>query len=329
MPWLQNTRPNNSRRWGKHETRARRSPCAPVGSCAGMTPEGGSLTVAEALARAHGRDERIDLRVLLGHVLERPLAWLLTHQESVLPEEARARYEALCSRRIAGEPVAYLVGEREFHGLSFEVGAAVLIPRPDTELLVDCALERLPPGRPADVADLGTGSGAIAVTLACRRPQLHVVATDTSEAALDIAQRNALRLGAAGRISFRRGDWCEALAGERYALIVSNPPYIAAGDPHLEQGDLRFEPPDALIGGADGLRDLAAIVAAAPRHLQPGGTLLLEHGYDQAEAVRARMEASGFVEVHSRRDLAGIERVTCGRWRIDQAEQPDYAQGLT
>jgi release factor glutamine methyltransferase len=289
---------------------------------------GDALTVAEALSRAQGRDERIDLRMLLGHALERPLAWLLTHADAPLGAAAQAEFEALWTRRRAGEPVAYLIGEREFHGLTFSVEPAVLIPRPETELLVDALLALFAPGMPGCVADLGTGSGAIAVTLACRRPQLHVIATDRDPSALDVAQRNAIRLGAGQQIHFRLGDWCAALAGERFDAIVANPPYIAEHDPHLVTGDLRFEPRHALVGGADGLRDLSTIIAGAPRHLRPGGHLLLEHGHDQAEAVRARMTAAGFDEVCSSPDLAGIERITLGRWLIDQPDAPDYAQGL-
>jgi release factor glutamine methyltransferase len=288
-----------------------------------------TLSVADALALAHDRDERVDLRILLAHVLGRPIAWLLAHPEAPLDDEAGGRFEALRAERKAGAPIAYLVGEREFHGLSFEVGPVALIPRPETELLVDRLLELFPPGSPGQVVDLGTGTGAIAVTLACRRPHLRIVATDLAPATLDLARRNATRLGASGRIDFRLGDWFETLVDERFDVIVSNPPYIAEDDPHLMLGDLRFEPRTALAGGADGLRDLATIIARAPQHLRSGGSLLLEHGHDQAEAVRQRMAVAGLTEIHSTRDLSGIERITAGRWRIDQPDAPDYAQGLT
>lgn len=294
-----------------------------------MSAAAAGLTVAEALAQARHHEERVDLRILLGHALDRPLSWLLAHAEEPLDSAVQARFEDLCARRRNGEPVAYLTGEREFHGLSLRVTPAVLIPRPETELLVDCALALLAAGRPGRVADLGTGSGAIAVALAFRRPLLQVVATDLSQAALDVAAANARRFGLDGRCSLRQGAWCEALGGERFDCIVSNPPYIADHDPHLFQGDLRFEPAGALAGGPDGLRDLETIIAAAGRHLNRGGHLLLEHGYDQAERVRARLLAAGFTEVRSERDLAGIERVSLGRWHVDHARSADYAQGLT
>ncbi len=287
-----------------------------------------ALTVAAALARARHHDERIDLRVLLGHALDRPQSWLLAHPDAVLEDSARQDFEALWARRRQGEPVAYLTGEREFHGLSFVVSPAVLIPRPETELLVDCALELLPPGSPARAVDLGTGSGAVAVALAFRRPLLQVVATDLMPAALAVASDNARRLGVESRCSFRLGAWHAPLGPERFDCIVSNPPYIAEHDPHLSQGDLRFEPVAALTAGNDGLRDLQDIIAGANAHLRNGGHLLLEHGFDQAAEVRRRMLAVGFTQVRSVRDLSGIERVTLGRWHVDHVRTADYAKGL-
>ena len=288
-----------------------------------------ATTVADALATAHDREERTDLRVLLAYVFGRPIAWLLAHPEAPLGEAAGQHYAGLCRRRQLGEPVAYLVGEREFHGLSFEVTPQVLIPRPETELLVDRLLEMFAPGTPGHILDLGTGSGAIAITLACRRPHLHIVASDREAGALEVARRNAVRLGAGGRIDFRLGDWFSILQGERFDAIVSNPPYIAEGDSHLAQGDLRFEPQTALVAGPDGLSDLTTIAGGAQAHLRPGGRLLLEHGHDQATAVRRLLATAGFVDIRSTHDLAGIERVTTGRRCIDQPDTPGYAQKLS
>lgn len=291
--------------------------------------DGEALTVAAALAQARHHDDRIDLRVLLGHALDRPLSWLLAHPEAIIDVSARLVFESLWQRRKAGEPVAYLTGEREFHGLSLRITPAVLIPRPETELLVDCALDLLPAGKPTRMADLGTGSGAIAVASAFRRPLLQAVATDISSEALEVAGDNARRLGVAGRCSFRHGSWLAALGLERFDCVVSNPPYIADQDAHLGQGDLRFEPRGALAAGSDGLHDLRIIIAGAGAHLHAGGHLLLEHGHDQAAAVRTAMLAAGFSQVHSVRDLAGIERVTLGRWHVDHAHTADYAHRLS
>lgn len=252
----------------------------------------------------------LENRILLCHALALPRVALITQAERVLTATEAARLNALVQRRLDGEPIAYIVGEREFFGLPFKVTPAVLIPRPDTELIVELALERLAPG--ARLLDMGTGSGAIAVACAHTRPDLEVTALDVSDAALAIARANA---GAnAARVRFVRSDWYAALdAGERFALIASNPPYIVAGDRHLAEGDLRFEPIDALTDHADGLSDLRAIAAGAAPHLDRGGWLLLEHGYDQAAAVRALLQEHGFAEVQSWRDLAGIERVSGGR----------------
>ena len=289
---------------------------------------GDLLTVADALGLARSHDDRTDLRVLLGHALGRPHSWLLTHPEAPLDPPTRAHFETLWQRRRAGEPVAYLIGDREFHGLSFTVGPGVLIPRPETELLVDCALERLAAGQHMQAADLGTGSGAVALALTFRRPLLRMVATDLSTDALEFARSNARRLGVADRCEFRLGDWCAALGSDVFDAVVANPPYIAEHDPHLAQGDLRFEPPAALASGPQGLDALETIIRSAGSHLRAGGHLLLEHGYDQGEAVRLRLGAAGFSRVETRRDLAGIERVTLGRWDVDQARTADYAQGL-
>lgn len=209
--------------------------------------------------------------------------------------------------------MAYLLGRRGFWTLDLAVGPDTLIPRPETELLVEQALQRLPSGQPCRVADLGTGSGAIALAIASERPLAQVVATDRSAAALAVARRNAEALGLASRVGFREGDWFAPLAGERFGLVASNPPYIREGDPHLGQGDLRHEPPSALASGADGLDALRAIVAGAPGHLEPGGWLLLEHGHDQGPAVRALLSDAGFVDVATVPDLEGRDRVGLGR----------------
>lgn len=259
-------------------------------------------------------DDGADAEQLMAHVLGRERGWLYTHGDAVVPEAAAERLEALVRRRLAGEPVAYLVGHRGFWRLDLAVGPATLVPRPETELLVELALERLPVDRDARVADLGTGSGAIALALALERPRARVLATDASAAALALARRNADALGSgAARVEFRQGDWWAPLAGETFDLIASNPPYIAEDDPHLARGDLRFEPRAALAAGPEGLDAIRAIVQGAPAHLRPGGWLLLEHGRDQGAAVRALMLQAGLDEVATARDLEGRERVSRGR----------------
>lgn len=256
------------------------------------------------------RLDAVDNRILVCHALSLNRVGLITQSERMLTEAEAARLSDLIERRLRGEPVAYIIGQREFYGLAFEVSDAVLIPRPETELLVELALERLPPrGR---VLDMGTGSGAIAVALAHSRPDAAVSALDVSPAALAVAQRNAAANQAPVR--FLHSSWYAALdGGERFELIVSNPPYIASGDRHLSEGDLRFEPVGALTDHADGLSALRTIIAGAPRHLLGQGWLLMEHGYDQAAAVRGLLAAAGYLEVQSWQDLAGIERVSGGR----------------
>ncbi|MFC5552195.1 peptide chain release factor N(5)-glutamine methyltransferase [Massilia aerilata] len=254
--------------------------------------------------------DALENRILLCHATGLSRVQLITRAEQPLSADQAARLDELVRRRLAGEPIAYIVGKREFFGLDFAVSEAVLIPRPDTELIVELALERLPAqGR---LLDMGTGSGAIAVAVAHSRPDASVTALDVSEAALAVARRNAAGNGA--HVRFLQSDWFSALApGETFQLIASNPPYIAAGDEHLSQGDLRFEPSGALTDHADGLSALRSIVDGSPAHLLPGGWLLMEHGYDQAAAVRALLDAAGYTEVQSWRDLAGIERVSGGR----------------
>lgn len=252
----------------------------------------------------------LETRILLGHALGLSRVQLITRADRLLDAGEAARLQQLFARRLAGEPVAYLTGEREFYGLDFKVTPAVLIPRPDTELLVELACARLPRG--GSVLDLGTGSGAIAVAIAHARPDAQVSALDASAAALDVARFNAARHDV--RVDFLQSDWYAGLASQRYSMIVANPPYIVAGDSHLSQGDLRFEPVDALTDHADGLSALRAIVAGAPGFLAEGGWLLMEHGYDQAALVRALLQ--GWSQVESWRDLAGIERVTGATRRV-------------
>ncbi len=256
---------------------------------------------------------RLDAEVLLAAALQRPRSYLFTWPERVPEPVQAARFAAWLERRRQGEPIAYLLGQREFWSLELRVTPDTLIPRPETELLVELALDRLPADQALTVADLGTGSGAIALALAAERPQVRLIATDRSAAALAVARDNAQRLGMA-QIEFRQGDWCAALAGERCALIAANPPYLAAADPHAQRGDLRFEPRQALVAGPDGLEALRVIIATAPDVLEAGGWLLLEHGYDQGEAVPALLRERGFVAVGQHRDGAGLSRVSSGRW---------------
>ncbi|PZS80029.1 protein-(glutamine-N5) methyltransferase, release factor-specific [Stenotrophomonas maltophilia] len=270
--------------------------------------------VAEASARLGGIDARHEAELLLLHVLDRPRSWLFAHATDPLAAADQATFEALLARRVAGEPVAYLIGRRGFWTLDLEVDPATLIPRPETELLVELALERLPPDQALQLADLGTGSGAIALALASERPRAQVLATDASTGALAVAARNAAR-HELGNVRFAEGghDWYAPLQGVRFDLIASNPPYIASDDPHLEQGDLRFEPSTALASGMDGLDDIRRIVDGGQAHLRPGGWLLIEHGRDQGAAIRALFEATGFVEVQTVQDLEQRDRITLGR----------------
>jgi release factor glutamine methyltransferase len=264
----------------------------------------------ERLLRASGLDPR-EARVLLRAALGVDEAYLAAHPERVASAAERERFLAWVARRRAGEPVAYLTGKREFFGLAFKVTPAVLIPRPETELLVEAALARLAPQAAARVLDLGTGSGCVAIAIACSRPRARVTASDSSRAALALARENAARHRV--RVAFVASDWFEALGGERYDLIVSNPPYVAQGDPHLEQGDLRFEPRAALVAGRDGLECIREIVQGARAHLAPGGWLLFEHGHDQGARARALLGAAGYAQPFTLRDLARLERVSGGR----------------
>ena len=273
----------------------------------------GTRRLDDLLQDARKRIDAVDAEFLLVHVLGKSRSWLFAHRDHLAPETCVAPFRSLVDRRAAGEPVAYLTGQRGFWRFDLAVSPATLIPRPETELLVELAVERLPVDRPLRIADLGTGSGAIALALAFERPHAHVVATDASAAALDVARANAAALQLRN-VEFREGDWLSPLAGERFDLIASNPPYIALGDPHLGEGDLRFEPASALSSGADGLDALRAITGRAPAHLGDDGWLLVEHGWDQGAAVRGLFAAVGFIEVETARDLEGRDRVTLGCW---------------
>lgn len=274
-------------------------------------------TVKAALEEAFVAIDRIDAQVLMAHVLGVDRAWVLANPMRILTETEDAQVDMLVARRAMGQPVAYLVGRREFYGRDFAVGPEVLIPRPETETLVEAALARARHprggGDPVRILDLGTGSGAIAVTLACERPDARIVATDTNAQALETARANARAHGCEARIETAMGSWYAAVPGRRFDLVVANPPYVAAGDAHLAQGDLRFEPDGALTdGSADGLDSIRAIVAGAREHLAPGGALLFEHGYDQAAAAARILSDAGFSGLLSIPDLAGIPRVAGG-----------------
>ena len=271
----------------------------------------------------HSQLPRAEARRLLACLTGQPLTWFMAHGDDPADPDIAARFQALAERRRAGEPLAYLLGQQEFYGRPFAVSPAVLIPRADTETLVETALEQLTLLRqqrravPLSLLELGTGSGIIAITLALEAPDTEVHAVERSPEALAMAQQNAKALGA-DRIHWHAGSWWQALASPRhFDLIVSNPPYIAANDHHLQQGDLRFEPPQALAAGPDGLDDLRIIIGGAPTHLNPGGWLLLEHGYDQEAPVQALLRDAGFADVFTRRDLAGQPRVSGGQWLGD------------
>ena len=258
----------------------------------------------------------LDAQVLLAHVVGKDRAWLIGHASDAVTRESAQAFDALARRRRDGEPVAYLTGRREFWGLSLRVSPAVLIPRPETETLVEVALARLPDNEEVRVLDLGTGSGAIALAIAHERPKATILATDVSADALDVARDNARSLGLAN-VEFARSDWYDGIAqawrgSVAFDLIVSNPPYVAAADPHLREGDVRFEPERSLTPGGDGLGAIMRIVTGARERLVPGGGLAVEHGFDQSDAVRAMFAAAGFGEIVAVRDLAGIPRVVAG-----------------
>lgn len=280
-----------------------------------------SESIASALQSALSRlaaasdTPRLDAEALLTAILGRDRSYLRAWPERLLEPEQAQRFQTLIEQRAASVPVAYLVGEREFWSRPFIVQPGVLIPRPDTELLIELALDFIPANQPADILDLGTGSGIIAVTLAAERPQAQVIATDLSPDALTIARANAVRHGLAN-IRFQLGDWFAAVPeNRRFELVVSNPPYIAEQDPHLTQGDLRFEPNLALSSGPSGLDALTTIADAARHHLKPDGWLLLEHGYDQADNLAAILAGFGYADIAHAKDLQGHRRATSARWR--------------
>jgi release factor glutamine methyltransferase len=268
------------------------------------------LTVASVLASAPTGMPTNELRLLLGAVLKQPTVWLITHNECPLNEEQKQTFGALVSRRLNGEPMSYLLGYREFYGREFSVSTATLIPRPETELLVDLVKVSVGADDTPSILDMGTGSGCIAISIALECRGAVVTGIDMSRDALDVATTNMLGLNA--NVEFLQSDWYAALGDRRFDIIVSNPPYIAIGDAHLDQGDLRFEPQQALSSGNDGLEALRTIVAGAPTHLKPKGMLALEHGYDQAEVVGEMLRRAGFTQITQRKDIAGITRVSCG-----------------
>jgi release factor glutamine methyltransferase len=274
---------------------------------------GRAMTVRQALAQSGLIP--VDAQVLLAHALSRDRGWLIAHAADRLADVDADAFFALVRRRRDGEPVAYLTGRREFWGLDLVVDRAVLIPRPETETLVECVLQRLPIDRPTRVLDLGTGSGAIALAIARERPLAALWATDRSRTALDVARANAQSLELRS-VNWVESDWYRDLPREiaRFDVIASNPPYVAVGDPYLGEGDLPFEPANALTSGVDGLDALRTIVAGAPDRLLPGGALVVEHGYNQAGAVRELLRDAGFSDLASLRDLAGISRVAAGRF---------------
>lgn len=269
--------------------------------------------VRDLLARATQQlGERIDAELLLLHLLDKPRSWLFAHADDAIEMDVQTAFSALVERRLRGEPVAYITGRRGFWSLDLEVTPATLIPRPETELLVEMALQRLPPAFDGFVADLGTGSGAIALAIARERPRAHVIATDASTEALAVARRNAARHHI-DNVAFLCGDWLAPLADVQLAMIVSNPPYIETGDAHLGQGDLRFEPGCALASGPDGLDDIRRIVGTARSHLQPGGWLMFEHGWNQGASVRRLLSDAGYAVVVTECDAEQRDRVSAGR----------------
>lgn len=257
-------------------------------------------------------DAKFEAQLLLQTALKVNRAWLLAHEQDALPASITKDFDVLLTRRLAGEPVAYILGYREFYGLSLKVSPDTLIPRPDTETLVEAALAKIPADADYTVLDLGTGTGAVALAIAQQRPHTQVTAVDASECALRIAEHNAQQLGLK-QVNFSLSHWFSAVEGERFNLIVSNPPYIEQHDPHLSQGDLRFEPITALASGVDGLDDIREIIAHSLIHLQPQGWLMLEHGYNQAHLVTELMAESGLVNIETIKDLGANDRVTIGK----------------
>lgn len=257
-------------------------------------------------------DARYESQLLLQHVLEVNRAWLIAHEHDDITAETLLAFDSLIKRRLSGEPIAYILGSREFYGLNLAVTPATLIPRPDTEILVDIALDKIPPNQPAQILDLGTGTGAIALAIAQQRPQAHVTGVDASKPALEVAISNSQQLHITNS-HFVLSDWFNNLNDTRFDVIVSNPPYIEEADAHLQQGDLRFEPLSALASGADGLDDIRRIINDCLIHLTPQGWLMFEHGYNQAESVSELMAQAGLINIETFKDLGGNDRVTIGK----------------
>ncbi len=273
------------------------------------------MTIARALAAAHNDINRVDAYMLLQHVLNVEHAFLMTYPDQALSERQKEVFFQLVKQRSYGMPIAYLIGKREFYDLTFRVTEAVLIPRPETEILVDSALQRIPIDKPSKILDLGTGSGAIAITLAKHRPRSQVVAVDVSKDAIEISRWNAMNLHV-NNLHFITANWFDELFAERFDLIVSNPPYVAENDPHLRQGDLRFEPQIALSSGNNGLSCIQHIIATASKHLGNAGWLLFEHGYNQADECKRLLQDADFSNICSYPDLAGIMRVSGGQINV-------------
>lgn len=280
-----------------------------------------NTAITEAIEQLpHSDTPHLDVTVLLCHVLGVTRSYLYAWPEKNLTAEQSAQFQALLVRRAEGEPIAYLIGQREFWSLDLQVTSETLIPRQETELLVEQTLARLPSDSNAQIIDLGTGTGAIALAIVTERPHCRVLATDRSAAALNVAQINASRLGLTDRLQLVVSDWWAALPDKKATLIVSNPPYIAADDPHLSQGDVRYEPSSALVAEKDGLADIRQLIAQSGSHLYASGWLLLEHGYNQAEAVRTLFEQYGYQAVTTYTDLAGLPRVTAGQAIVDESK---------
>lgn len=269
--------------------------------------------LAQAIDLLPGDSSRLDAEVLLAACLGKPRSYLHAWPEHVVDDAVLRQYTDWLTRRAAGEPVAHLTGMREFWSLPLTVTPDTLIPRPETETLVELALARMVTGTHCRIADLGTGSGAIALAIASECPRCEIFATDTSDAALAVAQSNAERLGI-HNVRFLAGHWCDPLPAAPFDFILSNPPYIAEDDPHLASGDVRFEPRSALVAGGNGMDELGQIASAAFTHLRPGGWLVIEHGYDQGERTARLLHAIGYIEVSDHQDAAGLSRVTLGRY---------------
>ena len=285
-----------------------------------------TFTLADALRYATTRlsmhdSARLDAELLLTQVLGQPRSYLCAWPERLLSATQAQEFDALVARRASGEPVAHILGRREFWSLDLEVTSATLIPRPDTELLVELTLARIPADAAWRILDLGTGTGAIALALAHERPRCRIDAGDMSADALAVATRNTQRLGVTN-VRLHRGNWFEPFMDQRFDVIVSNPPYIRADDPHLHQGDVRFDPRSALLAGEDGLRDLRTIISGAPAYLRSGGWLLVEHGYHQEAAVVDMFARAGFTAIDAARDLGGQPRVSCGQWSSVRPQDP-------